>query len=310
LLGLPGDHGRQALEAHRLHFESAKERVMNKANNVLLGSLVGVLGLALGIGAGCQSGPKESSRDIPASAQTRAELGIYKWHFVVDDGYRFELVGLDSHGNQKGGTGVLAVAGTSAQIELTLGHTRTMVTSAEGELPNVSPADDAWLAAARRDMANLKRYYDRAGDCGDDTEASFNECSDAWDKCKAGGSGTWSECFNQAGRCVGQVRDAVGTCILDDENDDGDDDADDDSADDSGDDSGDDTMGDDAGDDTMGDDTGDDAGDDTAGDDDGGGDDTAGDDDSGDDDSGDDGSGDDGGGDDGSGDDGGGDDGR
>src|SRR5689334_12771240 len=61
-----------------------KERVMQKANNLLLGTLVGVLGLALGVGAGCQSGPKESSRDIPASAQTRAELGIYKWHFVVD----------------------------------------------------------------------------------------------------------------------------------------------------------------------------------------------------------------------------------
>src|SRR5215471_3752132 len=82
----------RAGRAHRLHSRTRrKERVMSSSNNVLWGGIVGAFGVALGIAAGCQSEPKDSTRDIPASAETRSELGIYKWHFVVDDGYGFEL---------------------------------------------------------------------------------------------------------------------------------------------------------------------------------------------------------------------------
>src|SRR5262245_45970953 len=84
-----------------------KERVMRSSTNLLWGGIVGAFGVALGIAAGCQSGAKESSRDIPAGPQTQAELGIYKWHLVVDDGYGFELTGLDRNGAQRVGTGML-----------------------------------------------------------------------------------------------------------------------------------------------------------------------------------------------------------
>ena len=46
----------------------------------------GVLGVALGVVTGCHSVPSNATRDIPAGEQTRAELGIYQWHFVVDRG--------------------------------------------------------------------------------------------------------------------------------------------------------------------------------------------------------------------------------